>query len=181
VKTPSLIVRYISHRAVPFIQLYALYVLGHGEDGPGGGFQGGVIFAASFVLIVLAFGYERGRREARPGVLDLLSPSGAMIYAGVGIVCLVLGGAFLEYDVFVGADAGHHARHMAHHFGLMGIELGVMLTVTASMITLFFEMARPEDPAERAEDYAPELDGAGEIQEVGPGAEGADAEGGADE
>lgn len=158
-KTPSLVVRYIAHRAVPFIQLYALYVLGHGEDGPGGGFQGGVIFAASFILIMLVFGYERGRREAPQKLMDLLAPAGAMVYAGVGLLCLALGGAFLGYDALVPADADAHTRHLAHHFGLMGIEFGVMLTVTASMVTLFFEMARPDDPEERAEDHAPELDG----------------------
>lgn len=158
-KTPSLIVRYIAHRAVPFIQLYALYVLGHGEDGPGGGFQGGVIFASSFVLIALAFGYTRGVREAPQKIMDILSPTGAMLYAGIGLLCLVLGGSFLGYEAFLGAGADQHAKHMAHHFGLMGIEMGVMLTVSASMVTLFFEMARPDDPDERAEDFAPELDG----------------------
>jgi len=143
---PSLVVQYIARRAVPFIQLYALYVLGHGEDGPGGGFQGGVIFASSFVLVTLALGYRRGMQAAPQGLMDVLSPSGAMLYAGIGVVCMLLGGAFLQYEAFFGADADHHAQHLAHHFGLMGIELGVMLTVTASMVTLFFEMARPEDP-----------------------------------
>jgi len=161
-ETPSLIVRYIARRAVPFIQLYALYVLGHGEDGPGGGFQGGVIFASSFVLVALALGYRRGTQAAPQGVMDVLSPSGAMIYAGIGVVCMLLGGAFLQYEIFAGADADDHARHLAHHFGLMGIELGVMLTVTASMVTLFFEMARPEEldeldePDLLTEDQAPE-------------------------
>lgn len=154
---PSLVVSYIAKRAVPFIQLYGLYVLGHGEDGPGGGFQGGVIFASSFVLIALAQGYRRGTEAAPQGVMDVLSPSGALIYAGIGVLCMVLGGAFLQYEAFVGMDADHHARHLAHHFGLIGIEFGVMLTVAASMVTLFFEMARPEDPEEQDEDFVEEL------------------------
>ncbi len=157
--TPSLVVRYISRRAVPFIPLYALYVLGHGEDGPGGGFQGGVIFASSFVLIALAFGYDRGTREAPRGLMDALAPSGALLYAGIGALCMLFGGMFLEYEAFVAADTDHHTKHLAHHFGLMGIELGVMLTVTSAMVILFMEMARPDDPDERAEDFAPELDG----------------------
>ena len=179
-KTPSLVVRYIAHRAVPFIQLYALYVLGHGEDGPGGGFQGGVIFAASFVLIALAFGYERGRKEAPQSLMDILSPTGAMLYAGIGLLCVVLGGAFLGYDALVGSIEDPHTRHLAHHFGLMGIELGVMLTVTASMVTLFFEISRPDDPAQRAEDHAPELDPGGEAAAWNAPEPAAPAEGGDD-
>ncbi len=138
----SPVIRYIGLRAVPFIQLYALYVLGHGEDGPGGGFQGGVIFAASFVLTALVFGYGKGREDAPEKITDLLAPIGCVLYAGIGLVCLLLGGAFLEYARLAGEGASESAKHAAHHFGIIGIEAGVMITVTASMITLFFEMAR---------------------------------------
>lgn len=142
--TDSVVIRYIALRAAPFVQLYALYVLGHGEDGPGGGFQGGVIFAASFVLIALAHGWGTGRKSASERVADTLAPTGALIYAGIGFVCLLLGGAFLEYGALAMSD-DPHAKHHAHHFGLIGIEAGVMITVTASMIILYFEMARPDD------------------------------------
>lgn len=142
-ETPSLVVRYIACRSVPFIQLYALYVLGHGEDGPGGGFQGGVIFAASFVILALAYGYGEGRKACPEFIADMISPAGCLVYAGIGMVCMLMGGAFLQYGALAGEGASHEAQHHAHHFGLIGIELGVMLTVTASMVTLFFEMARP--------------------------------------
>lgn len=138
----SPVIRYVALRAVPFIQLYALYVLGHGEDGPGGGFQGGVIFAASFVLLALSYGYGSGRASAPEKATDLLMPIGCLLYAGIGLVCLLLGGAFLEYGRLAGDGASESAKHAAHHFGLIGIEAGVMITVTSSMITLFFEMAR---------------------------------------
>ncbi len=144
-ETPSLIVRYVARRAVPFIQLYALYVLGHGEDGPGGGFQGGVIFASSFVLLALAYGWGQGRKHVPEKLFDLLAPAGCLLYAGIGFVALLVGGAFLQYEAFVGEGADHATKHHAHHFGLIGIELGVMLTVTASMVILFFEMSRPDE------------------------------------
>ena len=170
-KTPSLVVRYIAQRAVPFIQLYALYVLGHGEDGPGGGFQGGVIFASSFILIALSLGYTRGRKEAPDGLMQTLAASGALLYAGIGVLCVVFGGMFLEYEAFVGgAEAGEHAKHSAHHFGLIGIELGVMLTVTASMVVLFFEMARPVD-LEEPENGQPESGQPESGQAAEPGTE----------
>ncbi|MDA1194159.1 MAG: Na(+)/H(+) antiporter subunit B [Planctomycetota bacterium] len=139
----SPVIRYVARRAVPFIQLYALYVLGHGEDGPGGGFQGGVIFASSIVLLALVFGYGAGRKACPERISDFISPLGCLVYASIGLLCLLMGGMFLEYARLAGPDASDHAKHAAHHFGLIGIEAGVMLTVTASMVTLFFEMARP--------------------------------------
>jgi multicomponent Na+:H+ antiporter subunit B len=144
--TESVVVRYISRISVPFIQFYALFVLGHGEDGPGGGFQGGVIFASAFVLHALVNGWGAGRSEFPEPVAESLMPAGAMIYGGIGLAALLVGGAFLQYEAFLGSSGPHdpHAVHAAHHFGLMGIELGVMITVSASIATLFFEMARPK-------------------------------------
>ena len=135
-RTRSMIVRYVARRAVPFIQLYALYVLGHGEDGPGGGFQGGVIFAASFVLLGLTEGWAYGRRHAPEPLTDTLLPTGCLVYAGIGVVAVLLGGMFLQYEAYADpALAGkpvadpelEHARHAAHHFGLIGIEQTVAL------------------------------------------------------
>ncbi len=150
----SPVIRYIARRAVPFIQIYALYVLGHGEDGPGGGFQGGVIFASSFVLLALAFGYGVGRKAAPEKITDWLAPTGCLLYAGIGLVCLLLGGAFLEYARLAGEGASAETAKTARHFGLIGIEAGVMITVTASMITLYFEMARPDDDESAADEAA---------------------------
>ena len=142
-ETGSLVVRFVARRSAPFIMLFALYVVAHGEDGPGGGFQGGVIFAAAFVLVALAEGWGAGRARMPEPVSDVLMPSGALLYAGIGLVALLLGGAFLEYGALaVGGD--EHAKHLAHHYGLIGIEIGVTITVAGSMVTLFFEMARPK-------------------------------------
>ncbi len=141
--TESLVVRFIARRSVPFIQLFALYVVAHGEDGPGGGFQGGVIFASAFILLALTEGWGRGRSRMPEPVSDALMPAGALLYAGIGLVALLLGGGFLQYaSLAVGGD--QHAQHLAHHFGLIGIEVGVTITVAGSMVTLFFEMARPK-------------------------------------
>ena len=137
-RTGSLVVRYVSSRSMPFIQLFALYVLAHGEDGPGGGFQAGVLFASSFVLFGLVYGWETGRTSMPQPVSDGLNPAGALLYGSIGLGAMLAGGAFLEYAAY----APEHA-HAAHHFGLIGIEIGVTITVTAAMVTLFYEMARP--------------------------------------
>lgn len=136
--TGSSVVRFVSRRAIPLIQLFALYVLGHGEDGPGGGFQAGVIFASALVLAALVGGWRTGRKEIPEPVSDALMPAGALLYGAIGLACLLLGGAFLQYARL----APEHA-HEAHHFGIIGIEIGVTITVAGAMATLFLEMSRP--------------------------------------
>jgi len=131
-----LIVKFITRKFVPFIQLYALYVIMHGESGPGGGFQGGVIFGASFILYGLAFGLERGRRILPQKVNDILNVTGVSLYAGIGLLTMLIGGNYLEYAVLpLGTPQG------ASNLGILGIEIGVGITVAAIMTTIFFEMA----------------------------------------
>ena len=71
---------------IPMIMLFALYVQFHGEYGPGGGFQAGVIFAASFILYGIIFGIENLREVIHPGFLRVLAALGLLIYIGVGII-----------------------------------------------------------------------------------------------
>ena len=152
-RTASPIVRWVARPMVPFIQVYALYVLGHGEDGPGGGFQGGVIFAASIVLLALTEGWSFGRKQVKEGVADTLAAAGCLLYAGIGVLCMVVGGAFLEYGKLARSSDPAAINHW-HHYGLIGIEAGVMITVSASMLILFFEMSRPEHGDDEASDDA---------------------------
>lgn len=136
----NIIIRVIARLLIPFIQLYGLYVIAHGELGPGGGFQGGVILSASIILYVIAFGMEEGRKRISRKISDLLSSTGVLIYAGIGLLCILAGGAFLEYDMLpLGTPK------LASHLGIYGIEIGVGITVAAVMITIFFETARRDD------------------------------------
>ena len=140
----SPIIMTVSRFMIPFIQLYGMYVFAHGEVGPGGGFQAGVIIAASFVLLGLVYGWDYGRAQVPEGISDLLNPSGALLYGSVGVATMLFGGSFLEYAAFV--DQTHpHDVHLAHHLGLVVIELGVTITVTFAMVTLYFEMAHIDD------------------------------------
>jgi multicomponent Na+:H+ antiporter subunit B len=130
------ILRVMAKTLIPFILLFALYVQFHGDYGPGGGFQAGVIFAAGFVLYALIFGLSAVRRVAPPRVLEVLLAIGVLIFAGTGVVTMLLGGAFLEY----GAFTPEHPEH-GQHWGLLIIEFGVGVTVAAVMITVFATFA----------------------------------------
>lgn len=135
-----IIVRVIARILIPFIQLYAFYVIAHGEIGPGGGFQGGVIFSASIILYVIAFGMEEARSRISQKMSDLLSSTGALIFAIIGLLCIWAGGNYLEYDMLpLGTPK------LASHLGIYGIEIGIGITVAAVLITIFFEIAGRKD------------------------------------
>ena len=117
---------------LPFILLFALYVQFHGDFGPGGGFQAGVIFGAGIILYALVFGVDHARAVVAPEVVRAVAALGVLLYTGVGVVSLLLGANFLDYDVL----AAHPVA--GQHLGILLVELGVGLTVTAVMIVLFY-------------------------------------------
>ena len=120
---------------IPLILLYALYVQFHGDYGPGGGFQAGVIFAAGFVLYGLVFGLDEVKRVAPESVFTFLAPVGVLLFAGTGVVSLLKGGVFLDYDVL------RHDPHHGQHLGILLVELGVLITVLAVMVGIFYQFA----------------------------------------
>ena len=131
----DVVIRVVAKVMIPAIMLFALYVQFHGDYGPGGGFQAGVIFAAAFVLNAIIFGLNKGR-HVWPAPYNLLGFClGVLLYGGTGVLALLLGGNYLDYDV-LSADpvAGQH-------LGILLIEFGVGLTVAAVMVSLFFTFA----------------------------------------
>ncbi|RMD63043.1 MAG: Na(+)/H(+) antiporter subunit B [Alphaproteobacteria bacterium] len=127
-----LVLRVVSKLLIPFILLFALYVQFHGDFGPGGGFQAGVIFGAGFILYALIEGIEVARRVAPTALVRLLMVLGLLLYVGVGYVGLFKGANFLNYDVLA-----HDPVH-GQELGIFLVELGVGITVAATMVTIFF-------------------------------------------
>lgn len=129
------ILRIVAKLLIPLILMFALYVQFHGDFGPGGGFQAGVIFGAGFVLYALIFGVETASKVAHPKVVRVMVAVGVLLYGAVGLVSLLLGGHYLDYSVL--AQDPVHGQHL----GILIIELGVGITVAAVMITVFFTFA----------------------------------------
>ena len=92
------VLRVVTKITIPIILLFAMYVQFHGDYGPGGGFQAGVIFAAAFILYGLVFGTSAVRQVVSPGILRLLTALGLLLFAGVGILTMLLGGDYLDYN-----------------------------------------------------------------------------------
>ena len=130
-----LVPRVLSKLLIPLIMLFALYVQFHGDYGPGGGFQAGVIFGAGIILYALLFGLVQAKVVFRPRVLEVFVAGGVLLYGGVGIAAILAGGNFLDYDVLA-----HEPTH-GQHLGILLVELGVGITVAAVMATIFFQFA----------------------------------------
>jgi multicomponent Na+:H+ antiporter subunit B len=130
------VLRVIGALLMPFILLFGLYVLFHGDYGAGGGFQAGVIFAAGFVLYGLVFGVHAAQRVVPRRVLWTFIPLGVLLYAGVGVVSMLRGDAFLDYDSL---NPGH--PESGQHVGILLVETAIGITVAAVMMSIFFSFA----------------------------------------
>lgn len=119
---------------IPFMMLFALYVQLHGDYGPGGGFQAGVIAAGSVIVYALIFGLDAAQKVVSRRLVEFLVPLGVLIYAGTGVIGLLFGQNFLDYSVL---GTGPSARER----GILLVEAGVLVTVFSTMIALFYAFA----------------------------------------
>jgi multicomponent Na+:H+ antiporter subunit B len=131
----DLILRVIAKMLIPFILLFAIYVQFHGEYGPGGGFQAGVIAAAGVVFYGLIWGLERARRIAPDWLVETMLAAGVLIYAGVGLAGILLGGNYLDYFVLGATPVD------GQHRGIFWVEVGVGITVCGVMLKIFYMFA----------------------------------------
>ncbi len=139
----DLVLRVAAKLFTPFVLLFALYVQFHGELGPGGGFQAGVIVAAAVILYAIVFGLPAARRLVPDAIVESMMAVGVLIYAGVGVAGLLLGGAYLDYFV-LDRDPVHGQER-----GIFWVEIGVAITVSSVMLKIFSMFAaRGHDPDE---------------------------------
>lgn len=130
-----LVIRIVSKMLIPFILLFALYVQFHGDFGPGGGFQAGVIFAAAIILYAMLFGLSTARKVINQTFIQLIAAIGVLLYGSVGIVSLMNGGNFFDYNVLSSNPIA------GQHLGILIIEWGVGCTVASVMVIIFFNFA----------------------------------------
>ena len=126
------IIRETTHTLVPTILLYALYVQFHGEYGPGGGFQAGVIFAIGLILYALTYRVENARRVISMRTAQILASLGLILYISVGLAGLLLGGQFLDYSVLTDQPLSGQL------LGVILVELGVGITIVGTVMLIFY-------------------------------------------
>ncbi len=136
----KLVLRIVAKRFVPFVLLFALYVQFHGDYGPGGGFQAGVIFAAGLILYAMVFGLDALERAVPPRLVEVGAAAGVLLYASVGIATVLLGAPFLDYDALAASPRD------GQHLGILLVELGVGLSVASVMTMIYYAFAGQRRP-----------------------------------
>jgi len=109
------VLQVVARLLVPFMILFGLYVQFHGDYGPG----------------------------CPPSWARVMMSLGVLIYAGTGVVTMLLGANLLDYDVLA-----HDPLH-GQHWGIFAVELGVGVTVTGVMISLFYGFSSARDAIDR--------------------------------
>lgn len=130
---PHVILRVVSKFLIPFIAVFAFYVQFHGDYGPGGGFQAGVILAASVILYALIFGLDAAKDAIPPSWVRIGMVIGVFLYGGTGVLTWILGGEFLNYGVLTPDHPSH-----GQHYGILLVELGVLFAVASVMVAIFY-------------------------------------------
>jgi multicomponent Na+:H+ antiporter subunit B len=128
---------------IPVMQIFALYVVAHGHYSPGGGFQGGVIFGASFILLALCFNLRFTLRRFREQAVLFCVAGGVLLYAAIGTICQVMGFNFLGYAGLAGILGVSDV--MARSYGILAVEIGVGITVMSVMVSLYYDLASSGD------------------------------------
>ena len=132
---PDLIIKTVCRILIPFIQLFALYVIAHGHHSPGGGFQGGVIMGASVILFAISHDLRTAVRRINEKLIGIFCAVGVLIYAGTGALCLLLKLNFLDYSALAGLL--HVDPVTARSHGILIVEIGVGIAVLATMIWIY--------------------------------------------
>ena len=131
----DLVLRVVAKLLIPFVLLFALYVQFHGDFGPGGGFQAGVITAAAVIFFAIIFGLPAARRFAPDWFVESMVAAGVLVYGSVGVAGLLLGGNYLDYFVLA-----HDTVH-GQERGIFWVEVGVATTVSGVMLKIFYMFA----------------------------------------
>lgn len=132
------VIKTVCRMLIPFIQIYALYVVAHGDFSPGGGFQGGVIFGSSLILLAISYNLKTLVKRVSEKVLSILAALGVLIYVGIGAIAMLMGGNFLDYSKLaplIPIDPGH-----IRAIGMLGVEIGVGITVMAVMVIIYINI-----------------------------------------
>ena len=135
----DLIIKTLCRILIPFIQLFSLYVVAHGDFSPGGGFQGGVMFGATLVLMAISFDLRTALNKIGEKFLAMLAALGVIVYGGIGVLCMILGGEFLDYGKL--ARILPVQAEKARALGMIGVEVGVGIAVTAVMAIIYVNIA----------------------------------------
>jgi len=130
----SIVVQTICSLLIPFIQLFALYVIFHGPYGPGGGFQGGVLLAVSIILQRLYLGRKLAYQKFPPKLALAFGAAGMLVFGLTGVIPMAFGASFLDYG---GLPLFWVHGAELRGLGILIVEVGIGLAVFGTLVLIF--------------------------------------------
>ena len=120
---------------MPLLLLFAVFLLLRGHNQPGGGFVGGLVVAASFVLYSIAFGVGAARRALLVRPATLLG-TGLLVALVSGLPAVIAGRPFMTAmwtTVGTGSTAIAVGTPLAFDVGVFLAVIGVVLTIVFTL------------------------------------------------
>lgn len=127
----------ICHLMIPFVLMFSFSIIFHGHLTPGGGFQGGVIIASVFILLVIIGNKEESRKILSKRQIKIFLVIGLFIYIGIGLIGLFLNKNFLA-NRSIGFPPIGQMGELFSGGTLIWINMGVGLTVSGIIIQIFY-------------------------------------------
>ena len=84
------------------------------------------------IFYAIIFGLEAAQKAFPPRIIELMIPAGVGLYAGVGVLGMLLGENYLNYS-----PLAHDPAH-GQEYGILMIEFGVLVTVSSTMVAIFY-------------------------------------------
>lgn len=136
----SLILQIATRKLLPLLLIYSVIILLRGHNAPGGGFIGGLLAAASYILYAIAYGVEQARKKLR------IDPR---TFIGIGLLSALLSGvpSFLNDQPFTTVE---YATIKIPILGKVGLstplifDIGVFLVVIGVLLTIVFTLMEEE-------------------------------------
>ena len=150
-RKPSMIIRVVTQKMVPFVFMFGIYIVLNGSSSPGGGFQGGVVMGAAFILFAIGISGREGRLRAPETPLKMIESGGVLLYVVIGLVGILLGYSFLTNKMAHFPPQGSSGSILSGGT-LLGINIGIGMHVACTVIALFYAFLEYEpdtDPGKK--------------------------------
>jgi len=141
-KGMSLIVKTVTRWLKGFIFLFGAYIVIYGHLSPGGGFPGGVVFAATFILITLAFGREYALRKMGKILASELDSLGAILFLLIALLGIYYGGTFFLNFIEKRYPTGNFKLFSAGTIPLCQISIGIKVGASLFMVFIILAVIR---------------------------------------
>lgn len=134
---PSINVLDVTRRMVPFILMFGIYVTLRGHLAAGGGFQGGVIIGAGFIIYTIVFGLEKARVYVPEDLLRITNSSGICIFVCFGLLGIIGGYNFLANKAAGILPTGQPGTLFSAG-ALLWLSIGIGMSVSGAIISIFY-------------------------------------------